>query len=374
MKKLNVAMVLDDTLDRPDGVQQAVLLEGRWLSARGHTVSYLVADTTRADVPGVHSLGRFVSMKFNGNAVRTPLPVNGAQIRRVLAELRPDVVHVQMPCSPFLGARVVALAAEQCAVVGTFHILPTGAAQAGLNRVLGWALRPTVRRMDAAWAVSAPAAAFAQSAYGLECTVMPNPIETARFAVARQERRPDDGIVTVKFLGRLVERKGVLQLIRAFRALPPDVAARARLVIGGGGPLAQAARELAAGTDAISFAGFVDEADKPAFLAEADMVVLPSVGGESFGISLLEPMAAGAGMVLGGNNPGYASVLGGQPDSLVEPSDTAAFARALAHFISDAAARERLGREQHKLVNEFDIGVVGPKIEAVYEAALEVRQ
>lgn len=146
---MRVALVLDDTLDRPDGVQQYVLTLGRWLAGRGHEVFYLVADSKRHDMPGVHSLGRYVSTHFNGNAVRTPLPVSPARIKGVLDEVRPDVLHVQMPYSPWLAGRLVTAAAPGVAVVGTFHVLPFGKAQVASNRLLRWALRE-------AWAGLAP--------------------------------------------------------------------------------------------------------------------------------------------------------------------------------------------------------------------------
>ena len=75
--KLCIGYLLDDTLDKPDGVQQYVLAVGEYFRAKGHDVHYLVADTHRTDIKNVHSLGRFVSLKFNGNSVRTPLPASG---------------------------------------------------------------------------------------------------------------------------------------------------------------------------------------------------------------------------------------------------------------------------------------------------------
>lgn len=71
---MKIAIVLDDTLDKPDGVQQHVMLVGKWLSDQGHDVHYLVSETVRTDIPNVHSIAKFINLKFNGNNVRTPLP------------------------------------------------------------------------------------------------------------------------------------------------------------------------------------------------------------------------------------------------------------------------------------------------------------
>lgn len=361
---MKIALVLDDTLDRPDGVQQYVLTLGAWLARRGHEVHYLVADTVRTDVPNVHSLGRYFSTTFNGNGVRTPLPASTVQIRQVLAKLRPDVLHVQMPYSPFLAGRIIA-EAPGVAVVGTFHVLPVGRWHWGANRALKWMLRRSLKRFGAVMAVSEPAAEFARQAYGVDPVVVPNVVDVAKFERARRQNHDGDD-VTVKFLGRLVERKGVLQLIRAWQALPSGTRQQARLVIGGRGPLLDQARALAGGDGGVEFTGFVTEEDKPEFLAGADIACFPSTGGESFGIILVEAMAAGAAVVLGGNNPGYATVLGGQPECLVDPDDTAAFAKRLAHFIGDASARRQVHKRQQEVAKRYDVDHLGPEIESAY--------
>ena len=82
MKKYKVGFVLDDTLDKPDGVQQHVLTVGKWLSEQGHEVHYLVANSERKDLENVHSLGKFANFRFNKNNVRTPLPTTNRKIKK----------------------------------------------------------------------------------------------------------------------------------------------------------------------------------------------------------------------------------------------------------------------------------------------------
>ncbi|HEY2004440.1 MAG TPA: glycosyltransferase family 4 protein [Candidatus Saccharimonadia bacterium] len=369
---MTIGFVLDDTLDRPDGVQQYVLTLGTWLTRRGHRVFYLTAHTARTDVPEVYSLGNFARFNFNGNAVRTPLPASSARIRKLLHELHPDVLHVQMPYSPLLAERVIMNASARTAIVGTFHILPLARIQFAANRLLALVLRRSLGRFQVVMAVSPPAADFARRVYGLSPQVVPNAVDLARFKAAPRPHR-DREHVTVLFMGRLVERKGVLELIRAFRQLPPEVAAITRLVIGGDGRLAARARNLAGTAPNIEFAGFVPEDHKAGFLAAADIAVFPSTAGESFGIVLVEAIAAGAGVVLAGHNPGYASVLGAGSAALINPADTQAFARRLAHFINNADTRDQLHEVQRQLVSRFDIHTVGPQIEAIYQQVLTSR-
>lgn len=98
--------------------------------------------------------------------------------------------------------------------------------------------------------------------------------------------------------------------------------------------------------------------------------MFPSTSGESFGISLLEAFAAGSGVVLAGNNPGYASVV---PDdrNLITPNDTANFARALAYWLDNAKERIEMSQLQKKYVKQFDIQRIGALYESVYIEALQ---
>src|SRR5688572_10061763 len=123
MRSLRIGFVLDDRLDKPDGVQQYVKLLGGWLSAHGHDVHYLVGESPGLKDQNIHHLGRTVKVRFNKNRMEIPLPANRRNIKKLLAEKEFDVLHVQMPYSPMLAARVIKNAAPTTSVVGTFHIL-----------------------------------------------------------------------------------------------------------------------------------------------------------------------------------------------------------------------------------------------------------
>ncbi len=147
--------------------------------------------------------------------------------------------------------------------------------------------------------------------------------------------------------------------------LPPELLARLDVRIGGRGPLLADAEALVAKQglgEVVSFAGFVAEEDKPQFFADADIAVFPATGGESFGIVLIEAMAAGAGVVLAGANPGYLSVIGPRAEVSVDATDAAAFAAALTRLITDPALRAELHAEQQEHVKEFDLDAVGERV------------
>jgi phosphatidylinositol alpha-mannosyltransferase len=116
----------------------------------------------------------------------------------------------------------------------------------------------------------------------------------------------------------------------------------------------------------IDFPGFVSDEQKAQFLANADIAVFPSKSGESFGIVLTEAMSARAGVVIGGNNPGYSSVLSEWPETLFNPSDINEFSSKLKMFLSDATLRASIGEQQHEVAKKYDIQVIVDQLENIY--------
>lgn len=386
MHKLRVGLVCDDTLDKPDGVQQFVLTLGAWLTAQGHEVHYLTSTTTRTDIPNIHVLGKNMAVRFNGNRLRMPLPARSKRIRRLLDMLALDVIHVQMPYSPLLAHKVIRVAHPHTAVVGTFHIFPDSSLTARATAALGVWLRRSLARFDAITSVSAAAQTFARRTFGVESTVIPNMIDVNRFMQARpsaasapaQKSFSSDEVVAVGFLGRLVARKGCMELLKAVAYMRDHQLTKTpfRVVIGGKGPLRESLEAYAQQHDIqeiTSFIGFVDEDVKASFLASTDVTVFPSLGGESFGISVVEGLAASAGAVLAGDNPGYRSVMIGGEAQLINPADTVAFANVIAHFVDNPAARRRVRRWQRQHVTQFDTQVVARQFMSVYTQALQRR-
>jgi phosphatidylinositol alpha-mannosyltransferase len=126
--------------------------------------------------------------------------------------------------------------------------------------------------------------------------------------------------------------------------------------------------------DFVTFTGFVPEEEKAGHLACGDIIVYPSTGGESFGIVLLEGMAAGRGVVLGGNNPGYEGVMHERPEALFNPNNEEAFADKISQYLTDAAARKKAAVWQKEYVQRFDVPFVGRQILDVYDRALHRRR
>lgn len=376
IKRLKIAFVLDDGLDKPDGVQQYILGIGSWLRQQGHEVHYLVGETRPQDLPHVHSLSHNIKVRFNGNRMTIPLPARGGPIRRLMRQEQYDIVHVQVPYSPFMGHKVVRATGRRTAVIGTFHIAPVSRLVLWATRALGIWLLSSRRRIDRNLAVSQAAVDFARQAWGIHSIISPNIIDHARFnevPVSKESGQP----LTILFFGRLVPRKGCKLLLEAVIELNKRSGLPTfRLIIGGDGPLRGELERLVRDTQLeaqVVFKGFIAEGDKPAMLAAADLSVFPSSGGESFGIVLLEAMASGQAAVLAGDNAGYRSVLAPYPELLFDPNDARALADKLALYLQDEALRRQAAQWGGSYSRQFDVQKVGPELLSIYDEALRSR-
>lgn len=365
-KPLKIGLVIDDSLDRNDGVQQYVRTLGGWLSANGHDVHYLTGGSTKASST-THSLSRNLAVRFNGNRLTIPLPANKAAIRKLLEREQYDVLHIQMPYSPLLAGRIINLAGARTAVVGTFHILPLGQMQTMGSRLLASIQRGSLNRFDAICSVSVPAQAFAKKSFGIKTSVIPNMID-AKLWQSSIPLHPG----RVVFLGRLVPRKGCLELLKAVQLLSERTdLSRTEVLIGGNGPELKKLKAYCERTDLsqVKFLGYVEEKSKASLLASAEIAAFPSLGGESFGIVLIEAMAAGAGVVLGGDNPGYRSVLAAAPEALIDARNTKQFSDVLEMFLTNKKLRGRIRAEQNQTLKNYDTAVVGKEILGLYKTA-----
>lgn len=353
---MTIGYILDDTLDRSDGVQQAVIAIGEHMRGLGHDVHYIVTETTRTDLKNIHAVGTYWSMNFNGNSVRTPRPVRKKAIDALFSEVAFDVLHVQMPHSPLLAGRVLHRAPKHVVCVGTFHILPYNWFARIGTRLLGLALRRSIKRLDRAYAVSEPARVFMQHTFGVAGAVLPNPVDYQFFNAFVRKNQVKKQIV---YVGRFEERKGVEELVNAYSALSDQERADSELVMCSKGPLLEKIRNISDSRGLhIHLPGFVSEEEKAQYLANADIAVFPSKSGESFGIVLAEAMAAGASVTIGGNNPGYASVLAPWPETLFDPSDAGAFTALLSQLLADSATAAAIGTQQHEAVKQYDVQAV----------------
>ncbi|MFO8074926.1 MAG: glycosyltransferase family 4 protein [Egibacteraceae bacterium] len=320
----------------------------------------------------VHVVGRAVAVPFNRSVARIAAsPLAGRRTLATLRDLDPDVVHVHEP-----GVPAVALAAAQRGpqpVVGTFHAWSD---RDRLYRSTGPYGRHVARALAARLAVSEVARHYHAAALGLPPSafeVVPNGVEVGSFATAEPlAEYVDPERPTLLFVGRLEPRKGLDVLIRAFlelRSRRPEL----RLVVLGDGPERARCERLlpVAVRPDVLFLGAVDEADKARFHASADLFVAPNLGGESFGIVLLEAMAAGLPVVASAI-PGFESVMAdGREGRLVAPGDGFALAEAVTTLLDDPEARAAMAARGRETAERHAWPRVAERVEEVYRAVAQ---
>jgi phosphatidylinositol alpha-mannosyltransferase len=371
---LRVALVYDDSLDRYRGVPQYVMSLTQGLTRRGHQVELLVGQSqsrSLGEAP-VHSLARNIRVRFNGNRLSMPLLSRAEQIDQVMGEGRFDVVHVQVPYSPLMAGRVISRAAEDAAVVGTFHVASEKMLPRLGSRLLANATFRSLRRFDAMISVSRCAARFARSYYGIDSQIVPNMVDVDVLR-ADGRSRGNAGAPTIAYVGALVHRKGPDLLVEAVLRLKrsrPDMT----LVIAGEGPLRGKLERMVEGAGAgscIRLVGEVGERRKAELLGAAQVACFPSRYGESFGIVLLEGIAAGAGVVLAGDNHAYSELFATCPGALC-PVSPVAIASRLEELL-DPGWRASVRAAQEVLLDSYRIEDVTEQVLRVYAGALQKR-
>jgi phosphatidylinositol alpha-mannosyltransferase len=206
--------------------------------------------------------------------------------------------------------------------------------------------------------------------------IIPNGVDATRFGKPDLEPLPgfDDDRPTVLFVGRLEKRKGFKFLMRAFIQVQRDLPDARLVVVGGHAAHKEAAfMEFAAehGLKDVHFVGRVSDAELPRYYQAADVFCAPSIGFESFGIVLLEAMAAGV-PVVASDILGYRTVLThGSEGLLVPPEDSAALAAALVGLLTAPETRERMGAAGRLTAKRYDWPVVAGQVAGYYGEVLD---
>ena len=362
---MKIGLVTPYVYPLPGGVNEHVRYLYEGLRARGHDVRIISSShgLQRASEGDVLRIGKGFSMPANGSVGTITLsPRYLSQVGDMLDRERFDLLHFHEPFVPFLSP--IVLRRSESVNIATFHAFGgwSPAYEFG-RRVMG----RYAARLHGRIAVSAAARHFIDRYFEGDYKVIPNGVDVERYQRAVPLARWQDGIYNILFVGRHEPRKGLLELLKAYRILR-KTGCNCRLLVVGTGPQEREARRYVATRRmaGVVFLGRVSDEEKAQLFRTADVFVSPATGGESFGIVLLEAMAAGAPIVASDIH-GYKGVLRrGEQGLLVPPRKPKAIAAATARLLADPALRAEMSASGRARAEEFSWERVTAKVEAYY--------
>ncbi|MDA1096406.1 MAG: glycosyltransferase family 4 protein [Chloroflexi bacterium] len=374
-KPLKIALVSPYDFAYPGGVTSHVSALDARLTALGHE-SMIIAPSSQSAAalnrPNLVTLGRPVPIPSSGSIARITVSLNlSSKVRAILDDGHFDVIHLHEPLVPALPITFLRLA-DGPALVGTFHAY---ASRKRLYQASRFLLERWVDRLDARIAVSVPARDFVSSYFPGTYDVVPNGVDVAHFG-SNVEPLPrfTDGKLNILFVGRMEKRKGFPHLLRAYANLKWQFP-ECRLIAVSPRPADKESLRIIAerGLRDVHFETATYQ-ELPRYYRTADVFCSPATGAESFGITLIEAMAAGA-TVVASSIPGYRSVVRDRIDGvLIEPRDEVGFAEALLTLLRDADLRERLSTAGRAKVPRFDWSEVTNEVLDVYRRAIAHRR
>ncbi len=349
-------MMCPYSLTIPGGVQGQVLGLARALRSKGVDTRVLGPCDGAPPEPGITPLGVSVPTAANGS-VAPVAPDPSAQLRTISAirDEAFDVLHLHEPFAP--GPTVTALFLKAGPMVGTFHAAGGSAGYRWLAPMVRWgAGRLTVRCV-----VSDDARALAEEALGGgEYVQLFNGVDVGPLEAAAPTRT--DG-PTIFFCGRHEPRKGLDVLLEALIDLPASV----RLWIASDGPQTTDLQARWAGNPRIEWLGRISDEEKASRMRGADVFCAPSLGGESFGIVLLEGMAAGT-PVVASDIPGYSKVArGGRDARLVPPGEPGSLAAALSETLFGESGVDAVASSGRERASQFSMDRLADRYLELYE-------
>lgn len=378
---MKIALISPYDFPYPGGVTEHIIALAREVRQRGHEVHILAACSGyRGEIfPQTRPVTRRVmSIPIAGAVARVGLsPTSYARIKHILQREAFDVIHLHEPLTPSITWWTLLHASRmsRTVTIGTFH---------AYHERPNWLYvrgRPVFSqlfsRLDSLIAVSEAAREFACRMFPGNYRVIPNGVDLNRFGQPCQpESRAPQHLLTILFVGRLDKRKGFPTLLEAFLRLKPAYP-QARLQVVG--PFSakesddyQKIAQARHVTD-IDFVGYVPPEKLPTFYQQADIFCAPSIGFESFGIVLLEAMAAGLPIVAS-DIAGYRTVVtDGQEGWLTPPGDPEALAQSLARLLDQPWLRQTMGQQGRLTASRYSWDRLADEILEVYRETIEFK-
>jgi phosphatidylinositol alpha-mannosyltransferase len=308
-------------------------------------------------------LGRTIGIPANGAVSNLSLSPSAVQrLGQTLSDGDFDVVHIHEPVVPLVSW--MSLNCKSAALVATYHTYSTNRLTQGTANLFG--ARRRMRRLHARIAVSEAASWTARRFYGGRYSVIANGVEVPAGGPPVKVGAAA-GKLKLVFVGQAVERKGLPVLLSAFEGLRDYVDAELTII----GATTDDVEPLLIDPRGVTVAGLVDDAEKQRLLAEADLLVAPSLGGESFGMVLTEAFAAGTSVVAS-EIAGYRDVVDDGVNGLLVPhGDPLALAEALRELALEPARRADLSAGAAASAAQYNWSLISEQTIQIYDEAIE---
>jgi phosphatidylinositol alpha-mannosyltransferase len=375
---MKIALVSPYDYPYPGGVTEHIAALDKHFRALGHDTRIIAPSTTQGNELDDHIIrvsDEISNVHFSGSTARITLsPAVYRRVKKILNDEKFDIVHVHEPTVPMLSVAV--LRHSHAVNVGTFH------AYRESNAIYEY-MRPIVKsfvdRLDGRICVSDVVREYVTQYFPGDYTIIPNGIDCSRFASPDIQpiEQYNDGRPNILFVGRLEKRKGFRHLIRAYRMIKEAIPDARLLVVGAYNdkdktPFVRYAR--ATKLRGVHFIGYVPPEELPRYYHTATIFCAPSTGFESFGIILLEAMAAGLPIVAT-DIAGYRSVVQDGIDGLLFPKgDERALAEALIELLRDPARRVSMSAAGKRKAAQYDWDIIAQNVLAFYERLIDERK
>ena len=380
---MKIALVSPYDYPYPGGVVRHIFYLDKEFRRLGHDIRIIAACSDDVgDVPPqvIKVSGSIAHIPFAGSVARITLsPRIYRRVKKILKREQFDVIHLHEPLTPTLPLAVLRHVplSPQSVVVGTFHAYREST-HPGYDYAK-FLFEPFFGRLDGQIAVSEAVREYLTPYFPGDYRIIPNGIDLERFSdpALRSIEQFDDGKLNILFVGRLEKRKGFKYLLQAFAQVKQAVPEARLMVVGAYDkedkePFVLYARQHRLRD--VRFIGQVSEDDLPRYYRTCHVFCAPSTGFESFGIILLEAMAAGRPIVAS-DIDGYRGVLAdGEEGLLVQPEDERRLADALVRLLKDPALRERMGRQGQAKAANYVWQKVAQQVLDYYRELLEKKR
>lgn len=373
MKNLDILLVSDPYYPYPSGISEYTFYLAKYLRKFGNRVTILTTHyKNEIEDDHVIRFGRVLMIPMNKSYATMSFGLDiPAKVKNLLHNNHYDIIHLNGPFPPSISffalhySKSVNIAAFLNA---GFSFNSTGAS------IAKFLYGKYLKKINGLFAISETAKKAMEPYFPGEYAIIPAGVDTEVFNPNVKERDDlEEGYPRVLFLGRLDERKGVIVMINAFKKLL-TLKPKAQLVIAGKGPLDSEARNLAKHLkieNSVEFKGFIPFGEIPSYYKSADIYCSPALGGESFGIVLLEAMASGT-PVVASNIHGYSQVVKDNENGLLfETGDEDDIVKKIIQLADDKALREKCIKNGFTLADKYSWENVAKQIESFYISRLK---